>query len=563
MAKTTRIPLTDQKLFSSVANAIPVSSGPTGIPIWDPNHTWDPVNRTHKIQLQSGQLADASQILDFSENKIYSLNKIGQITHDYTAYATGNSVEAWNLKADSGPKLNHSVESFGPQTYNGNPVPPNAVISIGWNVVGGVTSEDPNYYYTRIAIERGWVWVNGGGPGNDIWQTETHFGAVGNATSNGDRIRAITSATRLDGTYKTYVGVQCNNFYIQDDSAASGNLLFQLTGGVNASNITTLTLLNGDAQSVGYPLAMTGGATADVLNIGRSNTTENRIAINLPVGANVAANLYVGSSTGILATHNGSKGSIQCYTGVLTIQTMTASAMQFGTNNGSYFYMDASGNIGMGSNGFSTPASRLHIDNGQLRLSYSSAGDIITSGVNTRGILLTVSQSVQGIEWEADTFGSGYGFRARTNSVGGVTYWYLDSRQNSTTFTPIFLADSYQQNFGFGTKVDTYTPYRISASGKIGFVGNDSASNQKPQGYAIGVFADATDATFKGQYQLFAADFTGVDREGFRVSSDGTQPLISFYGGTAVPRQLLATGAGHTVDDVITFLQTVNICRQA
>ena len=37
---------------------------------------------------------------------------------------------------------------------------------------------------------------------------------------------------------------------------------------------------------------------------------------------------------------------------------------------------------------------------------------------------------------------------------------------------------------------------------------------------------------------------------------------MGFHGVTPVARQLLATGAGHTVDDVITALQALGLVRQ-
>jgi hypothetical protein len=47
------------------------------------------------------------------------------------------------------------------------------------------------------------------------------------------------------------------------------------------------------------------------------------------------------------------------------------------------------------------------------------------------------------------------------------------------------------------------------------------------------------------------------------VIMSNTAGKIGFYGATAVAQQVLATGASHTVDDVITFLQTVGLCKQS
>ena len=38
---------------------------------------------------------------------------------------------------------------------------------------------------------------------------------------------------------------------------------------------------------------------------------------------------------------------------------------------------------------------------------------------------------------------------------------------------------------------------------------------------------------------------------------------LGFHGATPVVQQVLATGAGATVDDVIGFLQTIGLCKQS
>ena len=47
------------------------------------------------------------------------------------------------------------------------------------------------------------------------------------------------------------------------------------------------------------------------------------------------------------------------------------------------------------------------------------------------------------------------------------------------------------------------------------------------------------------------------------MEGDGAQPLIGFYGVSAVARAVLATGAGHTVDDVIAALQNLGLVKQS
>lgn len=59
-----------------------------------------------------------------------------------------------------------------------------------------------------------------------------------------------------------------------------------------------------------------------------------------------------------------------------------------------------------------------------------------------------------------------------------------------------------------------------------------------------------TDANRKGRLAFKAADSTGSDREGLRVESDGTQALISFFGGTAAPRAAAIVDADGTIGDL-------------
>jgi hypothetical protein len=116
--------------------------------------------------------------------------------------------------------------------------------------------------------------------------------------------------------------------------------------------------------------------------------------------------------------------------------------------------------------------------------------------------------------------------------------------------------------------------YGVTASGEwclcsrdfaptLHFQTNSSTSTVRSVGGFVLTWATSTDASRKGRLAVVACDSTGTDREGFRVESDGTQPLVGFYGVTAIARAVLATGAGHTVDDVITALQNLGLVKQS
>jgi len=61
--------------------------------------------------------------------------------------------------------------------------------------------------------------------------------------------------------------------------------------------------------------------------------------------------------------------------------------------------------------------------------------------------------------------------------------------------------------------------------------------------------------------QVLHVQNTGASTGSLLLGSSGT--AIGLYGVTATTRQLLATGAGATVDNVITVLQTIGLCRQS
>jgi hypothetical protein len=72
---------------------------------------------------------------------------------------------------------------------------------------------------------------------------------------------------------------------------------------------------------------------------------------------------------------------------------------------------------------------------------------------------------------------------------------------------------------------------------------------------------EATHATRKADLVLTAYDT--AEREGLRIRGAGSAPAIGFYGVTPIERALLATGAGASVDDVITALQNLGLVKQS
>jgi len=72
---------------------------------------------------------------------------------------------------------------------------------------------------------------------------------------------------------------------------------------------------------------------------------------------------------------------------------------------------------------------------------------------------------------------------------------------------------------------------------------------------------DATHASRKADLVLTAYDTS--EREGLRIRGAGSEPAIGFYGVAPIERATLATGAGASVDDVITALQNLGLVKQS
>lgn len=81
----------------------------------------------------------------------------------------------------------------------------------------------------------------------------------------------------------------------------------------------------------------------------------------------------------------------------------------------------------------------------------------------------------------------------------------------------------------------------------------------------------ASGATVGAQYGIYVQSLTSGTTANYSIYTNAgdirlmssNSDKIGFHGVTPVARQLLATGAGRTVDDVITFLQNLGLARQS
>lgn len=92
-----------------------------------------------------------------------------------------------------------------------------------------------------------------------------------------------------------------------------------------------------------------------------------------------------------------------------------------------------------------------------------------------------------------------------------------------------------------------------------------------PNGTDVAINATATEvAIFNNTLVTSASTVSVVDGAAIVLGTStgsmigsATEEKIGFWGATAVVQQVLATGGGAAVDDVITFLQTIGLCKQS
>lgn len=122
-----------------------------------------------------------------------------------------------------------------------------------------------------------------------------------------------------------------------------------------------------------------------------------------------------------------------------------------------------------------------------------------------------------------------------TNNIDGLLSLY-----NTSSGTPVA---------GFGASLDAY----LKSSTTVG----------QAAGRLTWQWSTATHASRASKGQL-SAYYTSTERPTITWGADSSNPLLSFYDVTTpIARQLLATGASHTVDDVITALQALGLVKQS
>ena len=241
--------------------------------------------------------------------------------------------------------------------------------------------------------------------------------------------------------------------------------------------------------------------------------------------------------------------------GVDELRALSASGLKLYEDGGKgIFVEDSTGNVGIGT---TTPSERLHVFNsgGHSKLEVSSDTDNATIFVNAP------ADEASYIAFE----------------TAGVEDWQLRRAINETDFT-IFEAT----NSTIKLRIEKGTSGDISLNESAGNVGigvtdPDTRLEIFNAGNQLKLSFDATDnAIFEvdtnGDLTIIpsGSNFIIPDAKNIALNTTtgsklgtATGQKLGFWGITPVVQQVLATGGGATVDNVISLLQTLGICKQA
>lgn len=150
---------------------------------------------------------------------------------------------------------------------------------------------------------------------------------------------------------------------------------------------------------------------------------------------------------------------------------------------------------------------------------------------------------------ELSTYGTSSG------AIGTIEGIYISSMGAYSSPTTMYAIRIASQTTAIGT-----SKFGINIGDVSGATNNYSLTTSSGQVIFNSSGAAEADVTMKSDN--YDAVFIDTSDDSIEIMSSASGK-IGFYGVTSVVRQVLATGASHTVDDVITFLQTIGLCKQS
>ncbi len=330
--------------------------------------------------------------------------------------------------------------------------------------------------------------------------------------------------------------------------APVGAIGFDATAGAETQSMKAgIGLLRNNSNGRGF-LQFFNRATSDTNDFTATDLIAQITTLGLHIGTNVAPNngfrdLTVrtrGSATPFLLINGGSSnGIIEIWRDEAGAGGVPTKAVAFGmsptgsiTDNlylstfdgaswsGRLFIENSTGNIGAYT---ATPTARLDI------AASTTAGASLR--IREAGARPTTPNS--GDFWNNGAIGS-YQINATTNAV--VNSLILERASSGTPAA------------GFGLGIAA----RLESS----------TTEDQDAGRLAWEWVTATHASRASRGKL-SAYYTSTEQEAMRWDGDTGGLKLAFYGQAAVARQTLATGAGATVDDVITALQALGLVKQS
>jgi hypothetical protein len=365
-----------------------------------------------------------------------------------------------------------------------------------------------------------------------------------------------------------------------------------------ASQVAPLVSLKGiSSTSTGRPMgtidvkwiSSTDATRTGLLTLGAedfSGTT--RIGIGIGSDGTQVLTGFFDKATTPIAKPSGDVSAALAALGLVTSPTISGGVLAVGVTsvtgsliNGGHLYVDSTGKLNMDVLGFNWNPTNKRMGLGAAP--FNALLDIThDSTLSTKCLQLSNKTTSNYTDIWINT---GTNLQMRFGSDPGAGYFYTATaypvyigannreRIYCTSAGPTWIGDA-----ATGTPIVPVGMLEVNAMSvsTIGLVVSGQSGQTSPLFQLWGVSSTAakramatinstwivnTDATRTGRLTLAAEDYTGTTREGFRVSSDGTQALISFFAATAVAKQP-ATGsrAGNAaLASVITLLATMGL----
>jgi hypothetical protein len=292
----------------------------------------------------------------------------------------------------------------------------------------------------------------------------------------------------------------------------------------------------------------------------------------------------------------GRAGGQTLYGGTAANDDITIHGTSDGTRTTSYVILQpTAGNVGIGT---TAPGYKLDIV-GTQRLT-NNAGDVFVLSGNSTANYTDIKQTGQGLDIFLYNFGTTYSTSGRyvaasaLYDAGGSGGLGLAASHASGVIRFYTNGDNERMrilatgNVGIGTTAPATMLHAVSTTATTNAVANVLTLGANVTSTGVGaaglgaavlftmetttttdtsaasvqaIIYEATHATRKFDLVLNAYD-TAI-REGLRIRGDGSGPAIGFYGVAPIARAILATGAGATVDNIITALQNLGLVKQS